>query len=409
MPSPAYNPPRLFNGRPLVAAALGFCAGILLASRFTGTWALCLMCLFCIFLFLSLFFKEKGCYVFCSALLFGMLRLRLGGAFSTPAFLHPIKDMLFALRARLLAASDALFFNQAPLLRAMLWGDKAALSAAELDAFRYAGVGHILALSGLHVSFFAAIFLWMLPAGKARLRAVLVGLFLLFYCAIAAFPASLVRASLMLLSLLGASIFQRRADTPCSMALAALVILLFDPAALFDIGFQLSFAAVAGIAMLHAPLMQLFRALPAPVAQSLALTLSATCATLPLSMYYFQTLPLYTLLANFFLVPLVPFCIIPAFFAVLLFPIAPMAAKIPAFIAYYMTTLLQSLTRRVSSLPYSCIALKQAPSKLFLLLCYLLLLSLSPYFLAKPPLRWRTAAFLLFLMCASLFCAILLP
>ena len=407
MERPARDPHRLFNSRPLVTAALGFCAGIICANSLAGTWLFCLMCLFFVFLFLSLYLKRIDCYVFCAALLLGLLRLRLGPLNDVPRFLYPVQDALFCMRQRLLLASDALFYDCAPLLRAMLWGDKSGLSAADLEAFRYSGVGHILALSGLHVSFFAAVFMYLIPAGKPRLRAGLTALFLLFYCGVAAFPASLVRASFMLLCLLGAQVFQRRPDTLCSLSFAALIILLFDPEALFEVGFQLSFAAVAGIAALRPRFLSLLSVLPDPVKESLALTGGATCATLPLSMYNFKTLPLYTLFSNFFLVPLVPFCIIPAFFAVLLSFLSPAAAKIPAFIAYHMTRLLQGLTRFVATLPYSCIALQETPGKAFLVFCYLAMLSVSPFYLVKAPQRWRTLSLLLFLMCLSLFCAIL--
>lgn len=398
---------RFVNRRPLVEAAFGFCTGILFGTRITGTGFFISLCLFFILLLLCLLWRQRPLCIFLGALLLGMLRMRIPAIAQAPPLLYPLEDLLYRVKQRLLLACDHLFYDQSPLLRAMLWADKTYLENDTISVFRVSGLSHILALSGLHVSFFTGVLYLLIPPAKPRLRFVIVALFLLLYCAIAAFPASLVRASVMCLCFLSAQVFQRRSDLPCALAFAAILILLVSPSSLFDLGFQLSFAAVSGIAMLSKFILRILNRLPRPFAQSLCTTLSATLGVLPLSVYAFGVIPVYSLFANFFLVPLVPFCIIPAFFSVLLDLICPYIAQIPAFVAYHMTLLLEKLTAFIASLPYGSIRLSVPPSKTSVFILYLCLFMLSPYFLSKTATRWKILALLFFLLCITLVYGIL--
>lgn len=389
---------RLFNYRPIVVAAFGFCAGIFLADSLSGIWRFGVMCLFCMLLLLSLLLRRYGTLLFFAALLLGMQRMMLFLTLDLSSLFAPLSDLsdaLFALREKLIRYSNALFFDNAPLLCGMLWGDKSAIAAADYAAFRTAGIAHVLALSGLHVSFFAGALLMLIPKRKPRLRFIVTAAFLLLYCAIAAFPASLVRASVMTLCLLGASLAGRRGDMACSLSLSALIILFFTPNALFDIGFQLSFAAVGGVAMLRPPLMRALAKWPAPIAESISITLSATIGTLPLSMARFLTIPTYSLLSNFLLLPLIPFAIIPAFCAVALYPLSPAIAQLPAFIAYHILSVIKGLCYRITLLPGSLLTLEAPPSALFCVLCYMAMLLCSDYLLRDW--RYKRRALLLLL------------
>ncbi|MDO5111273.1 MAG: ComEC/Rec2 family competence protein [Clostridia bacterium] len=396
---------RLFNPRPLVRIALGFCLGIVFGEKSKGTWVLWLVCLFCALAVLLLFQRRYTPLSFTLAILYGMLRIRLSHLLdpsALQALLAPAAGALHALRERLLSITDLLFYDAAPLLRGVLWGDTAYIAAADTQAFRIAGIGHILALSGLHVSFFAGALSLLIPPGRPRLRFALTGAFLLFYCAIAAFPPSLVRASVMTLCCLGASVLQRRGDLPSSMALATLIILLCSPAALFEVGFQLSFSAVLGIALLLPPLARLLAPLPAALSQGVGVSIAATCGTLPLTALYFGRIPVYSLFANLLLLPLLPFSMIPAFLAVLLYPLSPLLAQTPAFIAYHMMALLRGVSHFFSALPCGLITLKARPSALLCLLFYALMVLCSDYVLRDRRFKCVIAQFLLILM---LFCA----
>jgi len=146
------------------------------------------------------------------------------------------------------------------LPRAMLTGDRSALSVSDRDAMSQAGASHVLAVSGLHVSMLIAI-LWLLT-GRSRVSAILgLPLLLLFVLMTGASP-SVVRAAVMLVPMLLAPLFQEEHDPPSALALAGLVLLLHNPWIVADLSFQLSFAAVAGLLLVTPRLLACFDALP---------------------------------------------------------------------------------------------------------------------------------------------------
>ena len=148
----------------------------------------------------------------------------------------------------------------APLAQALLLGDKQELTPSDRKKFARSGLSHIMAVSGLHVGFIILPFwlvipyFWRYKAGKYIGIVVLIGI-LYFYAAITGFSASVVRASLMALLLAGAKLWHKSAESLNLMGAAALVLLLFNPNQLFDVGFQLSFSAV-GVILLTWPVLQ---------------------------------------------------------------------------------------------------------------------------------------------------------
>lgn len=139
------------------------------------------------------------------------------------------------------------------LLAAMTLGNRSELSKSLRADFSAAGVSHIIALSGLHLSILTLLFTWGVARWLRRWRwatavSVAGGLMLMaIYVLMAGAPPSLVRSALMLCMALICSTLERRALSLNNLSLAALILLLWDARTIFDAGFQLSFAAVAGI------------------------------------------------------------------------------------------------------------------------------------------------------------------
>ncbi len=137
----------------------------------------------------------------------------------------------------------------AQVLKGMLLGLRNELSPDILDAFRNSGSIHILAVSGLHVGLIAALCffgfsLLRLPPKATDLLTIAA---VVLYACLVGFRASVFRASLMAVIFLISRIIERDRDLFNLLAFAALALLLINPAQLWDIGFQLSFAAVATI------------------------------------------------------------------------------------------------------------------------------------------------------------------
>jgi len=195
------------------------------------------------------------------------------------------------------------------LLRGMVLGDDAGLSVAERARLRRAGLGHLVAASGANVALLAALALAacaLLGVGM-RTRLVAVAVLIALYVPLAGDGPSIRRAGVMGLAAIGATLCSRPQDRLHALLLAAAITLALDPRSVTDPGWQLSFAAVAAIALLGAPLLALLRArgVPSALAEGAALTLAATIGTAPVSAAAFGTLSLAGIPANVLAAPLV--------------------------------------------------------------------------------------------------------
>ncbi len=184
--------------------------------------------------------------------------------------------------------------------------DGSMLRDALRDDFKASGLAHVLALSGFHVGIVAMLALvltqpLLLTPRLRPLRALLVLAAVWAFAWLGGMSASLVRAAVMC-SLLIASRLAGRYNSPWnSLAVAAVVILAWHPDALYDVGFQLSFAAVAGI-LAFSGVFNPFdrRTQPGPylLASAVAVPVAATLATAPIVAAVFGTVPLLFLPAN---------------------------------------------------------------------------------------------------------------
>lgn len=204
----------------------------------------------------------------------------------------------------------------ADFLVAVLLGENEVDETVRSD-FSHAGLSHVLALSGTHVSTIAMLIaMLLLPvemAGGGRLRKLFTVVTLWAYAVLTGMSPSVVRAVIMASFLIAGQLSGRYSNSLNSLCGAAVVILLFDPAALFAPGFQLSFLAVAGIVMFVPPVMELLdwagygrRLWLRAVVVSVALPLAAVMATAPLSAWYFHSFPVWFLVANLPVAVLLP-------------------------------------------------------------------------------------------------------
>lgn len=169
-----------------------------------------------------------------------------------------IEGMRYAIGARIDAVLDG---DTAAIGRAMVMGDQSALSDETRDVLAASGLAHIYSISGLHLSIVAGGVFWLvrlamaaIPALATRLPvkklAAIVGLVAAGgYLMLAGGPANVpaLRSTIMLALIFGAVLAGRRALTMRNVAIAALLIIVIDPASIFRPSFQLSFAAVVGL------------------------------------------------------------------------------------------------------------------------------------------------------------------
>ena len=217
----------------------------------------------------------------------------------------PLSRALTGLRTALADSTERVVPEpQAAFGQAVLLGIRDRLPSRLVDDFRATGASHLLAISGLHVGILLGLSLtvsqWLL--GRRRNLYLIAPLLLLWlYAAVAGMSPSVTRAAIMASVFVAAMALGRpRAILP-SLGLAAAVMVAFDPKALWSVSFQLSFAAMAGIAVFAEPAGALLsRAMGAPsdgadesslrrsVAAAAAMGAAATLATWPLVAFYFE-------------------------------------------------------------------------------------------------------------------------
>ncbi len=192
----------------------------------------------------------------------------------------------------------------ASFISAIVAGETDGISRQRSDDFAKAGVAHVLALSGAHVAIVAALLGVLLApiafAGQRRMRWWTAILLLWIFAFATGGSASVVRSVIMASAVMLALIYDRPRSSLNSLCLAAVVILVFSPRALFTAGFQLSFIATLGI-ILFSDRLNPTRGVSygmKPVLSAVAVTVGATLATMPLVAYMFHQLPVYFLFAN---------------------------------------------------------------------------------------------------------------
>lgn len=190
--------------------------------------------------------------------------------------------------------TDVLTPERAGVMLGLVLGQRQELPQELEEAFRRAGVMHLLAVSGLHVGFVAAA-AWRLVSAlrvpRALGAAAAAALVWVYVLATGARPPA-VRAGVATTLSLAAACVGRERDLGTALALAALGLLIHNPLVLYDVSFQLTFAATIGIWAAYSPVRRRLSRLPAPVAQAVAVAAGAQLGVAPLLAYYFQELSL---------------------------------------------------------------------------------------------------------------------
>lgn len=194
---------------------------------------------------------------------------------------------------------------------ALLLGDKSALDDSTKSTFANSGIMHILAVSGLHVGILFliinALFSFLKTFRHGKLLLFVVSVLLLWsFAFVTGLTSSVVRASLMFTVFSAGPLTGRRTFGINITAVSAILILLLNPYALFEIGFQLSFAAVFAILFFYKDiygLMTFKHSIPDYLWQICSVSIAAQIGTFPLVVLYFQHFQPLFLLFNLIAIP----------------------------------------------------------------------------------------------------------
>jgi competence protein ComEC len=269
--------------------------------------------------------------------------------------------------------------REAALFSALVLGERQGIEDSLREYFNRTGLGHVLAVSGLHVGLIATVCFLLfrrllvqsyrltLAMDTRRWAAVMTCLPVVLYAGLAGFQVSAQRAMIMVLVFLGSIILGRERDIWSSVALAALIILVLDPHALQSISFQLSFMAVIGILWLSPPLLRktpllretgvrrhVLERFYGYILGLIVVSLAVTIFLLPVTALYFNRISLVTIPANLTVVPILGFWVLPlALLSALTLAFSPFLANLILQVSALGLQGMMGLIDFWSGLPYS--------------------------------------------------------
>jgi len=323
---------------------------------------------------------------------------------------------------------ERLSYTISPIYTALILGERQGLTSKLREPFDRTGVGHIMAVSGLHLGLVAWLFFmslrWLLSLSYRltlmtdirRLAAIITIFPVVAYGLITGLQVSSQRAMVMVLVFLWSFIIGREKDVWSSLSLAALIILTLKGDALFTSSFQLSFTAVAGILWL-APLIysripklkigddslkgtRILRPVLTYTVGLIAVTTAATIITIPLIAHHFHRFSLVALPANLTVVPIIALWVIPfGLVSSIALPLSSTLAGILISFGELGLKLAISLVQFWSDIPWSSIWVIR-PTWLEILLLYgLLFLGIN---FTRSRLYWLSLTLLLTILCIDI-------
>lgn len=224
------------------------------------------------------------------------------GGFSLKRVINKYREYLLDI------VSDCMDADSTAIMSAMLFGDKSDIDSAEKTLMYRAGIGHIMAVSGVHLSVVCSFFWFFLsrmPINKyLRFGILLIPIFC--FVLLAGMTNSVIRAAVMIVLVYGAGLFKRRADTFNSLGIAVIVLTVFSPFAVRDASFLLSVTGVFGIGV-AAPAVINEVERKRKIGDVLKAVVSSFCVmavVFPVSLLFFDEVSVISPLSNLLLLPI---------------------------------------------------------------------------------------------------------
>lgn len=256
--------------------------------------------------------------------------------------LDSLKTSLKAVYRKCCTATDA------GVYAAMVTGDRSDMDSTISELFSAAGIGHILAISGLHISIIGmGLYKLLRRIGfLCPMSAIISGIFVVLFGVMTGNSVSATRAIVMFVCAVNAQVLGRRYDILSAVSLSAIILILKNPYVIANSGFLLSFMAIAGVAVVTDGFsVKWLKWLTGPAAIQLA--------TLPIILWFYYEVPVYSVFLNLLVVPLMSLIMISALCCGLLGLISIPAGCFFAGAGHYILILFQYGSELMLSLPGS--------------------------------------------------------
>ena len=336
--------------------AVSLMAGIVLAWYFVIPFALFPLLLVVVLLAFCLWRYEhlqSAVIGLCFVVLGALLMQRALQEPSSVSRLDRSKTYFLAQRAKLLdrLSESGVDGSVYAVVAAMTLGDKSQLTKELRDTYAVSGASHILALSGLHLGIIYTLLSLLLSRRRWQvISQVVIIVCIWLFVFLVGLSASVVRSAVMVTVYALLSLGHRDKLSVNTLAFAAIVMLLFNPLSLFDVGFQLSFMAVLAILLFY-PLFENLWSQPFLLDHRvfrwlwtmLAVSCAAQIGVAPLIAYYFGRFSCYFLLANL--------VVVPAAALILYLSLSVLLIPSLAYLLIYIVDTLNQLLVSIAALP----------------------------------------------------------
>jgi len=275
-----------------------------------------------------------------------------------------VKRMIYRVKDRLVEVhKQTLSEPYASILGSIIFGSSASPLSSEIqEMYKKVGVIHLLVVSGSQIAILIGVCLYLAKHFKwsALTAFIITSLFNISFTIATGAEASILRACVMAEIVLLANLLDRKKDFFTSLGISAFILSIYNPYVVFDIGFQLSYAATISLIYITPILNEKFiKYLPEKLAEPLSISIAPFMLTTPLALFYFNGLSVVSLPMNLLLVAWVEILVVLGFSATLLGLIwTPLAAMLN-FFNFLLLAILGFLVNIFNKLPFAYIYLKQ--------------------------------------------------
>lgn len=191
--------------------------------------------------------------------------------------------------------------EKSAILKGLLLGETTDIQEETKEAYQLSNISHVLAISGMHISYIIIGIQWLLKRGLGKRKTkIIIIIFLVFYTFITGFSPSIIRAVTMGIITIIAGLVYQKNDIWNSIAISLFGNLCYNPFLILNVGFQLSYLGTIGIIILLPTILQILEFIKSKkVKEILAVSLSAQVVILPVLLYHFNTIGVYTIVTNF--------------------------------------------------------------------------------------------------------------
>jgi competence protein ComEC len=234
-------------------------------------------------------------------------RLESGKKYSP---LHLVSVMRQKLQQKIenhFSSETSVLTPQEAVLEALLLGERSRMDPFVTKSLQKSGIYHLFAISGAHIAIISFFLFSLLKLSRvpARLSYLFVIVFLVFYAFLVEGRPSVMRATIMAVAFLLGKLIWRNVNLINTISISAFILLVFNPFSLFNVGFQLTFAATFSIILFFPRIIKYFPRLPLRISEILVLSLTAQLGVFPFIASSFNRVTFSSLILNYAALPLV--------------------------------------------------------------------------------------------------------